>query len=134
VITRFGDQIMTLKGLEEEVKKSGGYFKRYTSLAAANADIGNIPVNGVVKVTDAVDGGDYEKAAAGATSLTKSSYDPLTQARNYVDGNPLFKPVKITNVDLNTILEPGIYTVTELSSATLALNFPKNEIGFLLVA
>ena len=26
VTTRFGDQIMTLKGLEDEVKKSGGYF------------------------------------------------------------------------------------------------------------
>ena len=85
VTTRFGDQIMTLKGLEEEVKKSGGYFKRYTTLAAANADIANIPVNGVVKVTDAVAGGDYEKATAGATTLTKSVYDPLTQAKTYVD-------------------------------------------------
>ena len=81
VTTRFGDEIMTLKGLEEEVKKSGGYFKRYTTLAAANADIANIPVNGVVKVTSAVDGGDYEKVSAGATSLTKSAYDPLTQAK-----------------------------------------------------
>ncbi|NGP41042.1 hypothetical protein G4V72_04725, partial [Acinetobacter sp. GC2] len=87
VTTRFGDQIMTLKGLEEEVKKSGGYFKRYTTLAAANADIANIPVNGVVKVTDAVDGGDYEKAAADATSLTKSNYDSLTKAKEYVDSN-----------------------------------------------
>ncbi|MDH5819491.1 hypothetical protein [Acinetobacter pseudolwoffii] len=85
VTTRFGDEIMTLKGLEEEVKKSGGYFKRYTSLAAANADIANIPVNGVVKVTDAVDGGDYEKAAAGATDLTKSPYDSLVQAKTYTN-------------------------------------------------
>lgn len=85
VITRFGDEIMTLKGLEEEVKKSGGYFKRYTTLAAANADIANIPVNGVVKVTDAVDGGDYERATAGAMSLTKSPYDPIKQAQEYVD-------------------------------------------------
>ncbi len=81
VTTRFGDQIMTLKGLEEEVKKSGGYFKRYTTLAAANADIANIPVNGVVKVTNAVDGGDYERATAGAASLTKSPYDSLAQAK-----------------------------------------------------
>ncbi|MGV5004813.1 sialidase family protein [Acinetobacter variabilis] len=85
VTTRFGDEIMTLKGLEEEAKKSGGYFKRYTSLAAANADIDNIPVNSVVKVTDAVDGGDYEKAAAGATSLTKSQYDQLEQSISYTD-------------------------------------------------
>lgn len=85
VTTRFGDEIMTLKGLEEEVKKSGGYFKRYTSLAAANADIANIPVNGVVKVTNAVDGGDYEKVSAEATTLTKSAHDPLTQAKSYTN-------------------------------------------------
>lgn len=81
VTTRFGDEIMTLKGLEEEVKKSGGYFKRYTSLSAANADIANIPVDAVVKVTSETDGGDYEKASAGATSLTKSAYDPLAQSK-----------------------------------------------------
>ena len=90
VTTRFGDEIMTLKGLEEEVKKSGGYFKRYTSLAAANADIANIPVNSVVRVTDAVDGGDYEKPAAEATTLTKSAYDPLTQSRKYTDEKTKF--------------------------------------------
>lgn len=85
VTTRFGDEIMTLKGLEEEVKKSGGYFKRYTSLAAANADLANIPVDAVVKVTSATDGGDYEKAAAGATNLTRSPYDPVEQAKNYTN-------------------------------------------------
>lgn len=94
VTTRFGDEIMTLKGLEEEVKKSGGYFKRYTTLAAANADIANIPVNGVVKVTEAVDGGDYEKAIAGATSLTKSPHDPLTQAKNYTDNALPISPLE----------------------------------------
>lgn len=84
VTTRFGNKIMTLMGLEDEVKKSGGYFKRYTTLAAANADIANIPVKSVVKVTDAADGGDYEKALEGATSLIKSAYDPLVLAKNYV--------------------------------------------------
>lgn len=85
VTTRFGDEIMTLKGLEEEVKKSGGYFKRYTSLADANADIANIPVNGVVKVTDAVNGGDYERVTVGATNLTKSAHDPLSQTKPFID-------------------------------------------------
>lgn len=94
VTTRFGDQIMTLKGLEDEVKKSGGYFKRYTTLAAANADIANIPVNSVVKVTDAVDGGDYEKQTADATSLTKSPYDPVEQAKNYADSLVDDVPIK----------------------------------------
>ena len=99
VTTRFGDQIMTLKGLEDEVKKSGGYFKRYATLAAANADIANIPVNSVVKVTDAVDGGDYEKAAAGATNLTKSPFDPLEQAKGYTDDQIALIPIEQINLD-----------------------------------
>lgn len=98
VTTRFGDEIMTLKGLEAEVKKSGGYFKRYTSLAAANADIANIPVNGVVKVTDAVDGGDYEKPTAGATTLTKSAYDPLMQAKNFTSEKAVIDELNDTDI------------------------------------
>ncbi len=85
VTTRFGDEIMTLKGLEEEVKKSGGYFKRYATLAGANADIANIPVNSVVKITSEVEGGDYEKATAEATTLTKSPYDSLKQSKQYIE-------------------------------------------------
>lgn len=85
VTTRFGDEIMTLKGLEEEVKKSGGYFKRYTTLSAANADIANIPVDAVVKVTSETDGGDYEKVSPEATSLTKSAHDPLKLSKDYTD-------------------------------------------------
>ena len=103
VTTRFGDEIMTLKGLEEEVKKSGGYFKRYATLAAANADIANIPVNSVVKVTDAVDGGDYERATAGATTLTKNPHDPLTQSKNYTD-------IKVHDVDVDKLSRSDIFT------------------------
>lgn len=95
VTTRFGDEIMTLKGLEEEVKKSGGYFKRYTSLAVANADIANIPVNSVVKVTDAVNGGDYEKVSAEATSLTKSPYDPFEKSLKKIN--------ELSGVDANIL-------------------------------
>lgn len=60
---------------------SGGYFKSYASLALANSDIANIPLNVSVKVLSAEDGGDYYKATASATSLTKSPYDPLAQAK-----------------------------------------------------
>lgn len=103
VTTRFGDEIMTLKGLEEEVKKSGGYFKRYATLAAANADIANIPVNSVVKVTDAVDGGDYERATAGATILTKSPYDPISTAKKYTD-------IKVYDVNVDKLSRSDIFT------------------------
>ena len=95
ITTRFGDEIMTMNGLQEEVKKSGGYFKRYTTLAAANADIANIPVNSVVKVTDAVDGGDYEKATVEAISLTKSPYDSLVRAKSQTEEYVADEAVKL---------------------------------------
>ena len=42
--------------------------------------------------------------------LTKSDYDPLTQAKNYADENALFKPVFLTNQNLND-LESGHYLI-----------------------
>lgn len=120
VTTRFGDEIMTLKGLEEEVKKSGGYFKRYTSLAAANADLANIPVDGVVKVTDAMDGGDYEKVSAGATTLTKSDYDPLAQAKAYTESFASVKTQDISNISIDDLQTLGSYRVIGANLATVS--------------
>lgn len=61
--------------------------KFYQTLAQANADIVNIAVNQVVNIGEVVNGGLWYKATAGATSLTKSPYDPLTQAKSYSDAN-----------------------------------------------
>lgn len=55
--------------------------KFYPTLAAANADIANIAVNQPVTVGEVTNGGLWYKATTGATSLTKSPYDPLTQAK-----------------------------------------------------
>lgn len=67
------------------VKLVNSIDRSYKSLADANADIANIPVGVSVKVLSVENGGDYYKATAGATSLTKGDYDPLTQAKTYVD-------------------------------------------------
>lgn len=59
--------------------------KQYATLALANADIASIALNKNVFISEAVNGGYWYKATAGATSLTKSAYDPLTQAKLYTD-------------------------------------------------
>ena len=59
--------------------------KFYPTLAAANAGIANIQVGQPVTIGESNNGGLWYKATAGATSLTKSPYDPLTQAKTYVD-------------------------------------------------
>lgn len=64
---------------------SGGYFKSYQSLAAANADIANIPLNVSVKVLSEQDGGEWYKPSAESTQLSKSPFDPLRLAKIYAD-------------------------------------------------
>ena len=59
--------------------------KFYPTLAEANADIANVEVNQPVQVGESANGGLYYKATAGATTSTKSPYDPLTQAKEYTD-------------------------------------------------
>lgn len=65
-----------LKQLVENIDRS------YATLAEANLDIANIGVGAKV---DTNDSGLHYKATVGATSLTKSPSDPLTQAKTYTD-------------------------------------------------
>jgi len=74
--------------------------KFYPTLAQANADIVNIAVNQVVNIGEVVNGGLWYKSTAGATSLTKSPYDPLIQAKSYSDAN-LVTAKNYTNTKTN---------------------------------
>lgn len=80
VITRLLKKYPTLANAIRQIYEKGGKF--YPTLAAANADIANIRTD-VYVITG--DNGAYYKATAGATSLTKSTYDPLAQAKSYFD-------------------------------------------------
>ena len=59
--------------------------KQYATLALANADIANIALNQNVFISEEVNGGYWYKATGGATVLTKSLYDPLTQSKEYTE-------------------------------------------------
>jgi len=59
--------------------------KFYPTLVEANADIANVEVNQPVNVGESENGGLWYKATAEATTLTKSPYDPLMQAKLYTD-------------------------------------------------
>ncbi len=61
---------------------AGGH-KAYQTLAAAQAAQATLPVNSIVEVTnDGANNGTYQW---NGTTLTKSAYDPLTQAKAYAD-------------------------------------------------
>jgi hypothetical protein len=60
-----------------------GGRKAYTTLALAQADQVNLPANTAIEVTnDGANNGTYQW---NGTTLIKSAYDPLTQAKEYTD-------------------------------------------------
>lgn len=59
--------------------------KFYPTLAEANYYITTMAVNDVVTIGEEANKGLWYKATANATTLTKSDYDPLTQAKKYTD-------------------------------------------------
>ena len=86
--------------------------KYYSTLAEANQQIAYIGVNELVYVGN-YDGAEglYYKANVDSTNLTKSNYDPLTKAKNYVDANGMFKPKTYASaVDFNTLTTYGTHT------------------------
>lgn len=88
-----------LRQLVENIDRS------YSTLAEANADIANIGVGVKVEVLNAVDGGLWEKKTEGATSLTKSAYDPLTQAKDFTYST--FTSIDYTAFTQGTYLRPN---------------------------
>lgn len=108
-----------------------GAIKTYPTLAAANADIANIALNTKVSVLSATEGGDYYKASAGATSLTRSPYDPVETLRSWSNSNALFQPKSLINneataIDLNGIeYQNGYFLFTLTPKPQVHLNFPE---------
>lgn len=87
-----------------------GAIKTYPTLTAANADIANIALNTKVSVLSATEGGDYYKASADATSLTKSAYDPVEINKEWVNTefkNNIFNALGVSfsyeNIDANYV-------------------------------
>lgn len=110
--------------------------KQYATLALATADIANIAVNQNVFVSEAANGGYWYKATAGATTLTRSPYDPLTQAKKYTDeknneNNPNLLGVALTGLTSKTLdANEAKYKILFLSgvmAGECTVNFPKQR-------
>lgn len=119
VVTRLLKEYPTLANAIRQIYEKGGKF--YPTLAAANADIANIRTD-IYVITG--DNGAYYKATAGATTLTKSPYDPVEQAKNYADANPLFKTRNLTAGEDVHNLRDGNYRINTAEIAATILNLP----------
>lgn len=103
------EQAKALAARSEFLKQRAAY--QYNTMAEANADIANIAVNQNVNV---VDSGLYLKATAGATTLTKSAYDPLTQAKQYTNDlkDQVFKKTGKNLFDKSKVVRGEYYYAT----------------------
>lgn len=81
-----------------------GGRKAYTTLALAQAAQSSLPANTAIEVTnDGANNGTYQW---NGTTLTKSTYDPLTQSKTYTDkavSSVLEKGVNLFNKDAATL-------------------------------
>lgn len=81
---------------------SGGH-KAYQTLALAQSAQGTLPVNTIVEVTNdptASNNGTYQW---NGTTLTKSAYDPLTQAKNFaITEDKIVKDISVSATYKNT--------------------------------
>lgn len=78
------------------VSLAGGHLG-YATLALAQAAQSSLPANTIVEITnDGANNGTYQWDG---TTLTKSAYDPLTQAKSYTDDKIALIPIEQINLD-----------------------------------
>lgn len=102
----------------------------FTTLAAFEAVKSTIPANSVVIIDEV--GVNQGTNTWNGTTLTKSAYDPLTQAKNYADTNPNFKIKDLTASDSLDIRYEGKFNIPSDVIAT-ALGTPENKAGVMLI-
>lgn len=123
--------------LQQQVNAlGGGASYGYKSYDAMVADAANIPPKSVVTV-----GGDPDPSKDGqyiydGITFSKSPYDPLQQAKDYVNANKLFKPQALAEpIDFNTLREKGFYYFFSGATWDSSLNKPpfNNQWAYVLV-
>ncbi|MGS0705061.1 pyocin knob domain-containing protein [Acinetobacter sp. ANC 3781] len=118
--------------LQTQVNSIGVGNKSYTTYALMDAAKATIPANSKVTVTndpDSAKNGDWQY---NGSSFSKSIYDPLQQAKNYVDENPFAKPVRLTTQNIKSLTTVGWHYQVGGSNATPERGYPVLDSGYLL--
>lgn len=119
--------------LEVKIGAVGVGNKAYKTYALMDADKVNIPAKSKVTVTNDATSSNNGDWQWDGVAFTKSVYDPLQQAKNYADANPLFKPATLTaENNLNDVRAEGLYKPAG-GVPSLALNYPVTGLGELHV-
>ena len=105
------------------VSLAGGHLG-YATLALATTASTGLPANTIVEVTNDPTTANNGLYLWNGTTLTKSAYDPLTQAKAYADANPLFKIRDLTTGEDLDALRDGIYRIPSATIGNSLLNLP----------
>ena len=110
--------------VDSRVASIAGGHKGYATLALATTASTGLTANTVLEVTNDPTTNNNGLYLWDGTTLTKSVYDPLTQAKGYADANAVFKPlVNPAEKNLNNV-PYGVLYYTVSGDITLANNFP----------
>jgi len=124
------------------VSLAGGHMG-YATLALATTASTGLPANTVVEVTNDTTTSNNGLYLWNGTTLTKSAYDPLTQAKEYVSKTGLAKvsAAAITNIDYTTANRTltfknttyitsgtSVYPLTTPSDAEKTVSLPTNAV------
>lgn len=115
--------------VDNKVDPLVGGHKGFATLALAQAAQGALPSGSIVEVTNDSTESNNGLYLWNGTTLTKSDYDPLTQANARMDANPLFKPVALTTENIKTITKTGRYTVATRINVTTANGYPDDPMA-----
>src|SRR5690606_37382572 len=102
-----------LKQLVENIDRS------YATLAEANLDIANIGVGAKV---DTDDSGRYYKATAGATSLTKSPYDPIEVSKGFTQEKQLETLKSLTQEKTKILTQKNLNSYINATGGVTAMS------------
>lgn len=104
-------------------------FSTYAAMTASTLANGDYAI-----VTDDIDldKNGYWQKQSGAWKLLK--WNPIEQAKEYVNSNPLFKPVRLSDFDdLDVLFTAGIYHVPTNETASI-LGLPGSRLGQIYVS
>ena len=117
--------------IQTQVNTLGAGNRAYLTYAAMDADKASIPAKSKVTVTnDATSSNNGDWQWDGST-FTKSVYDPLQQAKNYADANPMFKSVAVVaGNNVNNFVVDGRYKLSSNLATGNLMNWPQDNAGF----
>lgn len=122
--------------LQTQIAAVGVGNKAYKTYALMDADKANIPAKSKVTVTNdatASNNGDWQWDGV---AFTKSSFDPLTQSKNYVDSFATVKSKTINDENLDVFTNDGNYVKPfggGIPTDFATLNYPEKNAGVLNV-